>query len=117
MLRASCTCTSVVMIRAGVASCATCSAPISADPCAEYRTRGGSLPAGRTARWLREHAPKIAGARREGTNGRSVVWIIPAAAYAAYVSPEQTKPTAARSDVELADEIITTNARATRRTA
>lgn len=45
----------------------------------------GSLPPGRSRRWLREHARHIPGVLREGpARGRAVFWHVPVAAYAAW---------------------------------
>lgn len=61
---------------------------------------GGPLPAGRSRRWLRDHARRIPGATRSGgARGRSVVWIVSHADYARWLAGQTTstvKPSAAQ---------------------
>lgn len=61
----------------------------------EYSTApGGALPPGRSRRWLRDHAREIPGARRVGgARGRGVVWLVPRAAYEAWLAGRATAPT------------------------
>lgn len=55
-------------------------------------TREGHLPPGRSRRWLREHAPRIPGAVREGgKRGRGVIWRVSADAYLAWVEGQRRR--------------------------
>lgn len=98
-MRATCRCTSTLLIVAGEVVCATCRAPVVDDVTASLPAEYGSRlpwspPPKRSHRWLRDHGPELLGYgahRKGGKRGRDVVWIIPREGYERWLA-DQRRP-------------------------